>query len=148
MEVLKEQSFLFIGVQYRLDFTSITVETDGDSESTVPNICIEEDDSIQRRARLGSGDSRKQSLDLGSIQENCSWLETESTKNKSNERANNGGSLKAERQKIFEFLKTPSLASRQASLGLKIIEDDLEWTDLFSGPCTTPSPSRSVCLTF
>ena len=48
----------------------------------------------------------------------------------------------SDRQKIFEFLKTPSLASRQASLGLKIIDDDLEWTELYSAQFTSPSPSR------
>ena len=113
-----------------------------ESDSNTPNIFVLGEDSIQKRASLGSGDSRKQSLDLGSIQENCSWLDSVSKRSENDEKSISSSGLKAERQKIFEFLKTPSLASRHASLGLKIIEDDLEWTDLFSGHCTTPSPTR------
>jgi len=55
---------------------------------------------------------------------------------------------RSERQRLFEFLKTPSLASRQASLGLKIIEDDLEWTELYSGNFTSHSPSRYGILLY
>ncbi|XP_053380466.1 uncharacterized protein LOC123534907 isoform X2 [Mercenaria mercenaria] len=129
--------------QYRLDFTSLHVDTDVESESNVPNIYVLGEDSLQKCARRGSGDSRKQSLDLGSIQENCSWLESECKQNENSENTNITTG-QTERQKIFEFLKTPSLASRHASLGLKIIEDDLEWTDLFSGHCTTPSPTSTT----
>ncbi|XP_060562937.1 uncharacterized protein LOC132722444 [Ruditapes philippinarum] len=130
--------------QYRLDFTSVHVDTDVESESNAPNIFVLGEDSLEKRARLGSGDSRKQSLDLGSIQENCTWLESVGKQSENDEKSIASSGLKTERQKIFEFLKTPSLASRHASLGLKIIEDDLEWTDLFSGHCTTPSPTSTT----
>ncbi|KAH3798472.1 hypothetical protein DPMN_152071 [Dreissena polymorpha] len=89
-------------------------------------------------------DSRKNSLDLGAIKEKCSRLESEVKSGLGSHKSVDMAGDGSERQKMFEFLKTPSLASRQASLGLKIIDHDLEWTELYSGNITTPSPTSST----
>lgn len=133
--------------QYRLEFSNVRVETDAESEqsthpTTVPNN-FEEESHREIPKGYPNRDSRHNSLDLGHIQENCAWLNSECSKTEGHKDATNGPGNLA-RQKIFELLKTPSLASRHASLGLKIIDDDLEWTELFSGQCTTPSPTSTT----
>ncbi|KAL4219567.1 hypothetical protein ACF0H5_022141 [Mactra antiquata] len=132
------------GTQYRLDFSSVHVETDLDSERTSPNNTIPSDRSFKGRVRYGSADSRKNSLDLGTIKEKCSRLQSEDTDHHFVDPVTVANGDKGDNQKMFEFLKTPSLASRHASLGLKIIDDDLEWTELYSAQYTTASPSSTT----
>ncbi|XP_052789974.1 uncharacterized protein LOC128224223 isoform X2 [Mya arenaria] len=164
--------------QYRLDFSNVVVDTEIDCGHITPNgerrsshnshsdLDLQSDFDRHRTAML-ERDSRKNSLDLGCIQEKCSRLESDVSmatsshgslnslsgslgsldslnSSPSSKGATSGEGRGSERKKLFEFLKTPSLASRQASLGLKIIEDDIEWTELYSGNYTSQSPSSST----
>ena len=138
-------------VQYRLDFSGVHLEieeySDGTSSGMKESQGMSEDMSVDYMLKQSGIDSRKNSLDLGILQEKCKRLEKQA--GDTNGRLNGdviGLGKPSERQRIFEFLKTPSLATRHMSLGLKIIDNDLEWTDLFTGQYTTPSPGRYLVL--
>lgn len=73
-----------LGAQYRLEFTNVSLETDMESEVTTPTISVSKlsyDSTMESHGHLvtryQNRDSRKNSLDLGCIQEKCSRLDSE-----------------------------------------------------------------------
>ena len=132
--------------QYRLEFSGIHVETDQESEKENEMQSLADLTTLTKMAKLGNSDKRKSSLDLGSIQEKCSRF-YETFINRVNTMKLDGDEMPlkmTDRQKLFEYLRTPSLESRHLSLGPKIAEEDLEWADVFTPQYSTHSPSSSA----
>ena len=133
--------------QYRLEFSGVHVETDHDSEKEKSAKMSNGTSDIKMIAKLRNTDKRKSSLDLGSIEEKCNrFYETFLNKiDRFTVADSDEIPLRiSDRHKLFEYLRTPSLESRQLSIGPKIAEDELDWADVFTPQYSTQSPSSSA----
>ena len=133
-------------VQYHLEFSNIHVETESEKEGSEvrSKLTSVDETSLTKMAKLGSSDKRKTSLDLGSIQEKCNWFYDSFLGKRDSsgiEEDDSASSRASDRQKIFEYLRTPSIESRRISLGPMISEDDLECKDLYPEQFQFPSLS-------
>ena len=133
-------------VQYHLEFSNIHVETESEKEGSEVRIkkTSVDETGLTKMAKLGSSDKRKTSLDLGSIQEKCNWFYDSFLGKRDSsgiEEDDSASSRASDRQKIFEYLRTPSIETRRMSLGPKISEDDLECKDLYPEQFQFPSLS-------
>ena len=140
-----------IEAQYHLEFSGIHIETESEKELTEVKARTSSSDesNFTKMATLGNSDKRKTSLDLGSIQEKCDRFYDSFLGRKESstvEEYDKPYSKISDRQKLFEYLRTPSLESRQMSLGAKIAEEDLEWTDVYVPHSSNHSPSNSADL--
>ncbi|KAK3601021.1 hypothetical protein CHS0354_008131 [Potamilus streckersoni] len=115
------------GIQYRLEFSGVHVETDS---SDLSSNKLKNENVIFSFGNPLFTDSRHNSVDF--------------SRTSSFDLFDTNGNTNSVDHQILEFLRTPSIASRQMNLGLKIIEDDLEWNELYAGRCssqTTPTSS-------
>ena len=134
--------------KYRLEFSGVHIDTDQDSEREhQAEKQSSETAEMKKIAKLRNEDRRKSSLDLGSIEEKCNRF-YDTFLNKIDKLATADSDeipLRiSDRHKLFEYLRTPSLESRQLSIGPKIGEDDLDWADVFAPQYSTHSPSSSA----
>ena len=133
--------------QYRLEFSGVHIDTDQESEKELQSDKLSNDTyEMKMIAKLRNADKRKSSLDLGSIEEKCNRF-YETFLNKIDKLAVADSDeipvRISDRHKLFEYLRTPSLESRQLSIGPKIA-DDLDWADVFTPQYSTHSPSSSA----
>ncbi|KAL3870762.1 hypothetical protein ACJMK2_038805, partial [Sinanodonta woodiana] len=115
------------GIQYRLEFSGVHVETD----------------SSELGSRKLKNENEIFSLGNPLFTENCG-NSVDFTQTASLGLFDRNGNTNSIDQQILEFLRTPSLTSRQMNLGLKIIEDDLEWNELYAVQCPSQTPTSSA----